>query len=132
MDVGLARVSMMTHTCPEQPVVKGPLQSTGAASRLAAVLLGRILPVCSLVAPYQTGASPLSVRRGTVTTDCQERTMRHLPTTRYTGAGACRALVLAAVALLAEPVGVHTQAPATLDIYWIDVEGGAATLVVTP
>ena len=27
---------------------------------------------------------------------------------------------------------VHTQAPATLDIYWIDVEGGAATLVVTP
>jgi beta-lactamase superfamily II metal-dependent hydrolase len=29
-------------------------------------------------------------------------------------------------------VGVHAQDPSTLDIYWIDVEGGAATLVVTP
>ncbi|MDA1094038.1 MAG: MBL fold metallo-hydrolase [Acidobacteria bacterium] len=26
----------------------------------------------------------------------------------------------------------HAQSPSTLDIYWIDVEGGAATLVVTP
>jgi beta-lactamase superfamily II metal-dependent hydrolase len=34
--------------------------------------------------------------------------------------------------LLAAPAAVHTQTPATLDIYWIDVEGGAATLVVTP
>ena len=58
--------------------------------------------------------------------------MRHLPTTRHTCAGACRAMALVAAALLTVPVGVHTQAPATLDIYWIDVEGGAATLVVTP
>lgn len=27
---------------------------------------------------------------------------------------------------------VHTQATDTLDIYWIDVEGGSATLIVTP
>ena len=58
--------------------------------------------------------------------------MKHLPTTRRSRAGACRVVALVAVALLAGPVGVHTQAPATLDIYWIDVEGGAATLVVTP
>ena len=58
--------------------------------------------------------------------------MRHLPTTRHTCAGACRAMALGAAALLTVPVGVHTQAPATLDIYWIDVEGGAATLIVTP
>ena len=58
--------------------------------------------------------------------------MKHLPTTRHTRAVTCRAMALVAVALLMGPVGVHTQAPATLDIYWIDVEGGAATLVVTP
>ena len=40
------------------------------------------------------------------------------------------ALVLAGV--LAVSTGSHAQPPATLDIYWIDVEGGAATLVVTP
>ena len=62
----------------------------------------------------------------------EERMMRHLPTTRHTCAGACRAMALVAAALLTVPVGVHTQAPATLDIYWIDVEGGAATLIVTP
>lgn len=39
---------------------------------------------------------------------------------------------LAALLLVTVPAGVRTQAPATLDIYWIDVEGGAATLVVTP
>ena len=42
------------------------------------------------------------------------------------------ALAVVAAALLTGSVGVHIQAPATLDIYWIDVEGGAATLVVTP
>ena len=41
-------------------------------------------------------------------------------------------LGLAGLVLVTVPAGVHTQAPATLDIYWIDVEGGAATLVVTP
>ena len=40
------------------------------------------------------------------------------------------ALVL--VGVLAVSAGSHAQPPATLDIYWIDVEGGAATLVVTP
>ena len=55
--------------------------------------------------------------------------MRYQPTTRRCRYGL---LGLVAVALLTGSVGVHTQAPATLDIYWIDVEGGAATLVVTP
>lgn len=35
----------------EQPAVNIPLPSTGAASRLTALLLGRIPPVCPLVAP---------------------------------------------------------------------------------
>ena len=46
------------------------LHSTGAASHLAALLLGQILPVFSLVPPCQTGVSPVSVRRWTFTTDC--------------------------------------------------------------
>ena len=58
--------------------------------------------------------------------------MRTLPTTRHSRAVARRAITLIAVALLTHPIGVRTQASATLDIYWIDVEGGAATLVVTP
>ncbi len=58
--------------------------------------------------------------------------MTRLPNTRYAVAAACTVAALAAVVLLTQPVFVHTQAPATLDIYWIDVEGGAATLVVTP
>ena len=37
-----------------------------------------------------------------------------------------------AAVLVAVPLALNAQAPATLDIYWIDVEGGAATLVVTP
>ncbi len=43
-----------------------------------------------------------------------------------------RQAVAAAVVLLA--VGMNAQTPPTdtLDIYWIDVEGGAATLIVTP
>jgi len=51
-------------------VVKVRLHSTAAASRLPALLLGHILPVFSLVASYQTGASPVSVPRRTFTTDC--------------------------------------------------------------
>ena len=39
-------------------------------------------------------------------------------------------LVLAAV--LVAPVSLQAETAATLDIYWIDVEGGAATLIVTP
>tara|TARA_B100001123_G_scaffold407535_1_gene499873 strand:- start:130 stop:1170 length:1041 start_codon:yes stop_codon:yes gene_type:complete len=34
--------------------------------------------------------------------------------------------------LLASPFTVSAQEESTLDIYWIDVEGGAATLVVSP
>jgi len=41
-------------------------------------------------------------------------------------------VTLAALATLSSVVTVHTQTNGTLDIYWIDVEGGAATLVVTP
>jgi len=44
--------------------VKVQLHSTGAASRLPVLLLGHILPVFALVAPCQTGASPVSVPRG--------------------------------------------------------------------
>src|SRR5687767_13011928 len=51
-----------------QPVVQVPLHSTGAASRLAALLLPQIHPVFSVVAPCQPGASPVSMRRGTCTT----------------------------------------------------------------
>jgi len=50
-------------------VVNVPLHSTGDASRLAALLLRRILPV-SIVAPGHAGASPVSVPRGTFTTGC--------------------------------------------------------------
>jgi hypothetical protein len=51
-------------------VVQLPLHSTGDASRLAALLLRRIFPIFSVVAPCQTGASPVSVRRGSSTTSC--------------------------------------------------------------
>ena len=54
----------------QQPVVNVQRHSTGVASRLSALLLGRILPVCSLVVPCQTGASPVSVPCWTFTTDC--------------------------------------------------------------
>ena len=40
-------------------------------------------------------------------------------------------LALLPILLLFQPVRSHT-APRTLDIYFIDVEGGAATLIVTP
>ena len=43
-----------------------------------------------------------------------------------------RIAVLAAAMLVAVPLSGLAQEPAGLDIYWIDVEGGAATLVVTP
>jgi beta-lactamase superfamily II metal-dependent hydrolase len=43
-----------------------------------------------------------------------------------------RIVALAAAMLVALPLTALAQEPANLDIYWIDVEGGAATLVVTP
>ena len=48
--------------------MKVALHSADEASRLATLLLGHKRPMCSLVAPYQPGASPSSVRRGTFTT----------------------------------------------------------------
>ncbi len=49
--------------------MKMPLHSTNDASRLPALLLGRIFPIFSLVAPCQAGASSVSVRRGTFIAD---------------------------------------------------------------
>jgi hypothetical protein len=49
--------------------MKLPLHSTGDASRLAALLLHRIFPIFSVVAPCHAGASPVSVRRGNSTPD---------------------------------------------------------------
>ena len=43
-----------------------------------------------------------------------------------------RLAALAAAMLVALPLAGLAQESANLDIYWIDVEGGAATLVVTP
>src|SRR6202163_4408461 len=57
----------------QQAVVKVQLHSAGAASRLAALLLAQILPVFSLVAPCQPGASPPSVQRPTFTPGCLAR-----------------------------------------------------------
>ena len=36
------------------------------------------------------------------------------------------------IPLLLVPIGMAQAQPRTLDIYWIDVEGGAATLIVSP
>ena len=58
--------------------------------------------------------------------------MRRLSTTRRTRGGTWRTASLVAATLSSAPTALHTQAPAPLEIYWIDVEGGAATLVVTP
>ena len=51
-----------------QPVVKVPLHSTADLSRPAALLVGRIRPVFSLLASGGAGASTVSMRRGTFTT----------------------------------------------------------------
>ncbi len=48
--------------------MKVALYSTDDASGLTTLLLGRILPVFSLVPPYQAGASPVLVPRATFTT----------------------------------------------------------------
>ena len=58
------------RTRAQQPVVGVPLHSTGDATALTALLLPQILPVFSVVAPGQPGASPVSVPRGTSTTGC--------------------------------------------------------------
>ena len=49
-------------------VVKPALHSTSDASPLAALLLPRIFPIFSVVAPGDRGASLVSVRRGGFTT----------------------------------------------------------------
>lgn len=57
--------------------------------------------------------------------------MQHSPSlSAPSGRGILAALVLAVLTAL--PAATLAQEPASLDIYWIDVEGGAATLVVTP
>jgi hypothetical protein len=43
--------------------MEGPLHATDDATRPAALLLGRIFPIFSLVAPGRAGASSASVRR---------------------------------------------------------------------
>jgi beta-lactamase superfamily II metal-dependent hydrolase len=55
------------------------------------------------------------------------------------GAGICRiipamtrALVVAPLVCFLAASGSPADAPRGLDVYWVDVEGGAATLVVTP
>jgi hypothetical protein len=53
-----------------QPVVKPRRHSAGDASRLAALLLPYISPICAVVAPCPPGASPASVRRRGSTTGC--------------------------------------------------------------
>ena len=49
---------------PSSPWRKSPLHSSGDASRLTALFVGCICPICARVTPYQAGASPLSVQRG--------------------------------------------------------------------
>jgi len=65
---------VLVVTALEQPVVRVWLHSTGDASPLAALLPAQILPVFSVVAPCQRGASPVSVRRQTFTTGCSDAT----------------------------------------------------------
>ena len=54
----------------EQSVVKVRLHSTSGASSRPALLLPHIQAVLSVVAPCPRGASLVSVRRRTFTTDC--------------------------------------------------------------
>ena len=49
--------------------MKVPLHSPRDA-RLAALFVAHIFPICSVLSPGQPGASPVSVRRATFTTDC--------------------------------------------------------------
>ena len=54
-----------------QPVVKPPRATeSGAVFRHAALLLRRICPIFSLVAPSDPDPAPLSVARGGFTTGC--------------------------------------------------------------
>jgi hypothetical protein len=57
----------------KEPVVKVPLHSPGDASRRSALLVARIFPIFSLLAPGSAGASPVSMRRGTsITGSCAD------------------------------------------------------------
>src|SRR5260370_42437736 len=85
----------------QQPVVQRHLHSTGAASRLAALLLPQILPVFSVVAPCQPGASPLSVQRWTCTTGCSAQLRGFAVKQRYALEMALIQLVLASAAYAA-------------------------------
>ena len=64
-------------------MVKVRLHSTGAASRLAALLLGRILPVFSLVAPSPDGRTTcldatLDFHRDTASVGCVRQVVQQL------------------------------------------------------
>jgi beta-lactamase superfamily II metal-dependent hydrolase len=59
-------------------------------------------------------------------------TGRHLVARHQTGRVTRIARAIVAIAALAAAVVLRAQAPRTLDIYFIDVEGGQSTLVVTP
>ena len=58
----LTRTGPGRDASPNSPWQKAPLHSTVGASRLTALFLGRICPICSLVTPCQPGALPVSVR----------------------------------------------------------------------
>ena len=49
---------------PISPWWKSPLHSSSDASRLTALFVGYICPICALLTPCQAGASLLSVQRG--------------------------------------------------------------------
>ena len=58
---------------PSSPWRKSPLHSSDDASRLTALFVGYLCPICALLTPGQAGASPLSVQHGVFTTGCKRR-----------------------------------------------------------
>ena len=69
---GSIRIPNTRGRRPSSPWRKSPLHSSGDASRLTALFVGCVCPICALLTPCQAGASPLSARRGDSTTGCQE------------------------------------------------------------
>ena len=63
-DAAAGDTKTMTETLLNSPWQKSPLHSSGDASRLTALFVGYICPICALLTPCQAGASPLSVQRG--------------------------------------------------------------------
>jgi hypothetical protein len=98
--------------------VRVPLHSTCDASRLAALLLPQILPVFSVVAPSQSGASPVSVRRGTLTTGSAARVMR--------GATLVEVLMAAALTLVLSAIAARGLVEATRAFAWQPAAGELA------